>query len=210
MRYRVLHKTSNYHTLYTAFQVQIWTRLWHKWGVKLSSTQKKPVPPLDARRLRDLALYYAGKYATTKFKLTNYLKRKIHERGWKEGEDFADLEALANEFAELGYINDVAYAEARARSYVRRGYGARRLEQELDAAGISEQDAKGARDEASGGAFTSADAFARRKRIGPYASEPASPERRQKQLQSFLRAGHNFDLARRFVQAQPGDHFDED
>ncbi len=169
------------------------------------STQKKPAPPLNNRRLRDLALHYAGKYATTKSKLSDYLKRKIRERGWQEGEAYADLETLTAQFAELGYVNDAGYAEARARSFVRRGYGPRRLEQELQAAGISEHDAIGARKEARTGLFASADAFARRKRIGPYAAEPAPPERKQKQLQAFLRAGHNFDLARRFVQAEPGD-----
>jgi regulatory protein len=178
--------------------------------VKYSSTQKKPAPPLDNRRLRDLALFYTGKYATTKSKLISYLKRKIHERGWKEGEVFADLELLANNFAELGYVNDAAFADARARSFIRRGYGMRRLEQEIKAAGISDGDAADARQETSQGAYASADAFARRKRIGPYATEKAPSEIRQKQLQAFLRAGHNFDLARQFVNAAPQEYPNDD
>ena len=174
------------------------------------STQKKPAPPLDNRRLRDLALHYAGRYATTKAKLTRYLQRKIRERGWKEGEPAADLEKLAQDFAELGYVNDAAYAEARARSFARRGYGARRLDQDLYAAGISDSDAASARAESANDTFASAQAFARRKRIGPYAAEAAPPEKRQKQLAAFMRAGHEFDVAKRFVFAEPGDEVGEE
>jgi regulatory protein len=170
--------------------------------VKPTSNQKKPAPPLCNRRLRDLAVYYVGKYATTKHKLVSYLERKIRERGWQDGEPLPDLEMMANTFTELGYVNDAHYAETRARSFVRRGYGARRLEQDINAAGISECDAKLARDEVRKGAYASANAFARRKRIGPYAAEPATPQRKQKQLQAFMRAGHDFELARRFVEAE--------
>jgi regulatory protein len=174
------------------------------------STHKKPAPPLDDRRLRDLALHYAGRYATTRGKLSAYLARKILERGWKDGEARPNLEALADEFAELGYVNDAAYAEARARSFTRRGYGARRLEQELYAAGINDGDAADARQDSAANAFASADAFARRKRVGPYAAEQAEPDTQRKQLAAFMRAGHSFDLAKRFVAAQPGEEVRED
>ncbi len=113
---------------------------------------------------------------------------------------------MMQEFAELGYVNDAAFADAKARSFVRKGFGARRLEQELYAAGIEDSDAVAAREETSTGALTSAHAFARRKRIGPYAEIAATPELKQKQLAAFMRAGHSFDLARRFVEAA----FDEE
>jgi regulatory protein len=178
--------------------------------VKPYATQKKPAPPLDNRRLRDLALHYSGRYATTRAKLIAYLQRKIRDRGWKDGEPYADLTELVNGFAELGYVNDAAFADAKARSFVRRGFGARRFEQELHAAGIEDSDAVSARDETSAGAFLSAQSYARRKRIGPYASECATAELKQKQLAGFMRAGHGFELARRFVHCEPGDVFEED
>ncbi len=174
------------------------------------SSPKRVAPPLTTASLRALALHYVGRYASTRSKLVSYLSRKIHERGWDTEYPHTDLAALAEEFAELGYVNDAAFAESRARSFVRRGYGARRLEQDLRAAGIADPDAVGARDEASNNAWQSADAFARRKRIGPYAANCASPEIRHKQLQAFLRAGHGWDLARRFVQADPGEQISPD
>ena len=42
----------------------------------------KPRPPLDQEGLERLALFYAGRYATTRAKLRTYLKRKVAERGW--------------------------------------------------------------------------------------------------------------------------------
>jgi regulatory protein len=156
--------------------------------VAYQNTQKRKPPPLDQARLRALALHYAGRYATTRAKLATYLNRKIRERGWDD-EVQADLESLVAEFADLGYVNDAGFAEARSRSFVRRGFGTRRLAQD--------------------GAWISAENFARRKRIGPFATEMASPEVKQKQLQAFLRAGHGWELAQRFVKAEPGDVIEE-
>jgi regulatory protein len=170
---------------------------------------KKPAPPLNDERLRGLALHYVGKYATTKAKLATYLTRKIRERGWDDDRR-TDVAALVEQFAELGYINDAQFAEARSRSFVRRGYGERRLNEDLRAGGIGDADAVTTRDHMSERSFAAAENFARRKRIGPFASEPASPEKRQKQLQAFLRAGHGFALSKRFVDADTGDQLAED
>ena len=164
---------------------------------------KKPAPPLNDERLRGLALHYVGKYATTRSKLATYLTRKIRERGW-DGERHADIEALVEQFAELGYVNDAQFAEARSRSFVSRGYGQRRLDEDLRASGITDGDAGEAKEHMAESAFAAAQNFARRKRIGPYASEMAPPEKQHKQLQAFLRAGHGFEIAKRFIRAEPG------
>jgi regulatory protein len=176
--------------------------------VAYQKTQKRTPPPLDQARLRALALHYAGRYATTRAKLATYLNRKIRERGWDD-DTSVDLETLIAEFADLGYVNDAGFAEARSRSFVRRGFGTRRLAQDLNAAGINETDSADAMTEAQNGAWISAENFARRKRIGPFATQMASPEVKQKQLQAFLRAGHGWELARRFVQAEPGESVEE-
>lgn len=159
--------------------------------------------------MRGLALHYVGKYATTQSKLGAYLTRKIRERGW-DGERRTDVAALVEQFAELGYINDAQYAEARSRAFVRRGYGERRLNEDLRASGIGESDAVPAKEHMTESVFVAAENFARRKRLGPFASELAPPEKRQKQLHAFLRAGHGFEVARRFVNAEPGEVVEED
>jgi regulatory protein len=177
--------------------------------VKNGRSDKKPPPPLNDERLRGLALHYVGKYATTQAKLGAYLARKIRERGW-DGERRTDVSALVEQFAELGYINDAQFAEARSRAFVRRGYGERRLNEDLRASGIGESDAVPAKEHMAESAFAAAENFARRKRLGPFANEPALPDKRHKQLQAFLRAGHGFEVAKRFVYAVPGEVLKED
>lgn len=160
--------------------------------------------PLDPQKLRDLALHYVGRYATSRAKLAAYLTRKIRERTWADGAAAPDVAALVDDFSALGYVDDAAFAASRARSLTQRGFGLRRVNEDLRAKGIEEADAAPAREESAGASWDAADRFARRKRIGPYATDKAAPDLQQKQFQAFLRAGHGFDLAKAFVRADPG------
>ena len=173
------------------------------WRVK-TRTDRKPRPPLDAEALERLALHYVGRYATTKGKLSSYLARKVRERGW-EGPPEADIAALAERLSRSGYVDDRAFADQRAAAIQRRGYGERRLDLALKAAGIDEDDGAAARADARGAAWSSALRYAQRKRIGPYAAGPSDRAARQKALGAMLRAGHPLDVARRVVEAAPGD-----
>lgn len=155
--------------------------------------------------MRDLALHYVGRYASSRAKLATYLNRKIRERGWDEGANAPDVDTLVEDFNRLGYVDDVAFAASRARSLTARGFGARRVHEDLRAKGIAEVDSSEAQTESENARWQSAERFAQRKRIGPYATEQATPELQQKQLQAFLRAGHSFDIAKIFVRAAPGE-----
>jgi len=162
--------------------------------------KRRPPKPLDAARLEELALAYVARFATTSSKLEGYLARKLRERGWAD-ERPADPAAIAARFAELGYIDDEAYARARAGGLLRRGYGARRVEQALRGAGIDE----GLRACARPGERTRREAaltLARRRRFGPYGQEAPDRDRREKQIAAMIRAGHGFDEARAVVDAK--------
>lgn len=159
--------------------------------------------PLDGAALNALALAYLGKYATTRHKLRTYLARKLSERGW-EGEDMAPIDAIVERCAELGYVDDAGFAEARGAALLRRGYGAQRVAAALRGAGIDSETAAPVREAAREGALEAALAFARRKRIGPFSSELADPDQRRRQLAALLRAGHPPDIARRVAFAEPG------
>ena len=160
--------------------------------------ERRPPKPLDEQALRDLALHYLGRFATTRVRLIQYMQRKVRERGWAE-ERAPDFDRLADRCVELGYVDDAAFAAMKGGALLRRGYGARRVEQALVAAGVGEAERSEVRETASDQAAASALAFARRKRIGPFADQPADPDRRRKQLQAFIRAGHDFALARSLV-----------
>lgn len=163
-----------------------------------SKAERRPPKPLDEAGLTDMALRYLGRFASTRARLVQYLERKLRERGW-QGDTPPDCAALADRCAELGYVDDAAFAAMKGGALLRRGYGAHRVEQALAAAGVAEPDRSEMRAAGKDQAISSAMAFARRKRIGPFADQPADLDLRRKQLQAFIRAGHDFALARRVV-----------
>ncbi len=154
--------------------------------------------PLDPDALQRLAIGYVGRYATTQAKLEAYLRRKIAERGWDDPAE-PPIAALVARCADAGFVDDQAFAEARSAALVRRGFGARRIGQALAHAGI-------ARDVAErllpvdDDAVAAARAFARRRRLGPYASGPIDDVAKRRGIAAMIRAGHSFELARRFTQ----------
>jgi len=164
---------------------------------------------LDSVTLERLALDYVSRYATSRAKLRAYLIRKLSERGWAEEEGGLRAEevvdALVGRFAERGYVDDRALADARARSMTARGYGARRLSGALRALGISDEDAADARGTADGHAWEAALRFARRRRICPFATKPLDEGARRRAFAAMMRAGHAPELAKRIVAAAPGD-----
>lgn len=161
-------------------------------------------PPLDSTALERLALSYVGRYATSRAKLREYLKRKVSERGWAI-EDEPPIDAIVSRFADLGYVDDRALAESRGRALSARGYGARRLGQALGALGIEEGDADGARLQAVEGAWETAVRFAQRRRLGPFAAQQLDEKGRQKAFGAMIRAGHAANHIRRILACAPGD-----
>lgn len=169
----------------------------------MTRTGRRPIPPLDRAALERLALRYVERFATTRGRLTDYLKRKIRERGW-EG-DPVDPSMIAERFADLGYIDDRAYGEAKASAMARRGLGARRVAGVLHQAGVTGEDADAIAPGIAEREIDAGMAFARRRRIGPFAEEIADRPLREKQIAAMIRAGHSFTLARRIVGMNPGD-----
>ena len=111
--------------------------------------------------------------------------------------------------AALGYVDDRAFAETRAVSLARRGYGVRRIGAALQFAGISRDIAAEVMpDEET--ALKAAETYARRKRIGAYGPVISDLKLRQRQFSAMLRAGHSFDLAKRFTIAVSDDAESDD
>jgi regulatory protein len=174
-----------------------------------SKRERTARAPLDERRLEELGLRYVGRYATTRAKLRAYLSRKIRERGWG-GSREPDLEALANRFAGLGYVDDAAYALGKSQALTGRGYGRRRVVEKLRLAGVGEEDGVAATEHADSEAVASALRFAGRRRIGPYAAEAPDPKLREKWIAAMVRAGHSFALARAIAGLRPESDVDPD
>lgn len=163
--------------------------------------------PLNKSQLKDLALNYVSRYATTRHKLATYLRRKVREKGWDgapetdetapEGPEEAIAEVL--ELVDrIGAVNDGLFAEGRTRALGRRGMGANRIRQALASAGIE----RGVADEALSelDAVEAAVAFLRRRRWGPFGQgAPHDPDARRKAFAAMMRAGHAPDLSARLL-----------
>jgi regulatory protein len=169
-----------------------------------SRPARTPRPPLDAAGLERLGLFYAGRYATSRARLAAYLRRKLKERGWA-GPGEAPVERLVERFADLGYVDDRAFASSRAASLLRRGYGERRVRDALKGAGIAEEDSAEARDHAGEEALAAAHIFARRRRLGPYADGAPDREARRKAAAAMVRAGHRMELVWKVLGMSPAD-----
>jgi regulatory protein len=164
------------------------------------------MPPLDKAALERMALRYVERFATTRARLATYLTGKVRERGW-EG-DPADPASLAEKMVQLGYIDDRAFGEARAAAMARRGLGKRRVAGALREVGIGEEDAAALAPAIEARAVDAALAFARRRRIGPFADLAADRPLREKHIAAMIRGGHDFTLSRRIASMAPGEDFE--
>ena len=172
---------------------------------------RTPPAPLDAQRLEELALAYVARFATSAGRLAAYCRRKLRERGHAGSDEGAappDIEALVERFVAKRYVDDASYARVKTGGLLRRGYGARRVDQALRADAIAEPlreaVAPGEADRREAAA-----AYARRRRLGPFARDRLTspdPRAREKQLAALLRAGHDSGHARRVLAAvSPGE-----
>lgn len=160
--------------------------------------ERKPPPPLDSATLNAIALRYVERFQTTRARLVRLLNQKLRQRGW-EGEGAPDPRAIAERMAELGYINDAAFAEARARGLARKGLGSGRVRQSLAAYGVEADDAAPAL--ATLDPVAAALEYARRKRLGPWGPPAGDPKIRQRQMAAMARGGHDFRLSRAILLA---------
>lgn len=164
------------------------------------SRRERRVPrPLDAARLNDMALAYVARFATSAAKLESYLLRKLRERGWAEEGD-PPVAALVARFVAAGYVDDAAFARAKAGSLSRRGLGARRIDQALGSAGIAAPLREAVRPDPLE-ARQAVLVLARRRRLGPFGPPVIDRAAREKQVAALLRAGHGLDMAREVVEA---------
>lgn len=181
--------------------------------------KRKKARPLDETALRDLALSYVARFATTGAKLEGYLLRKLRERGVAQDSDgrvqTPDVAGLVERLIELGYVDDEAYARSRTRDLTARGYGARRVSQALWAAGVDET----TREETAPSEATlrrAAMLLAKKRRFGPFGLTPQDEEpaetvrkRREKQVAAMLRAGHKYEHVAFILDAPDEDEIDE-
>jgi regulatory protein len=167
-------------------------------------------PPPDAVSLREAALNYLARYATTEAGLRRVLQRRIDRWAYQaSGRDDAgehvasakaSISAIVARMVELGLVNDAEFAEARARGLALSGRSRRMIAVRLAAKGIAPDKAREILPEHEGGELASALILARKRRIGPF--RKAEPDR-NRELGVLARAGFPRDVALRALAMEP-------
>jgi regulatory protein len=191
-----------------------WSGAAKKKAAKASARDRNgdPGPAPSREVLHEAALAYLTRGSATAATLTRVLDRKV--AGWarkatragRDAEPIAadvsscreSIEAIVARFREVGLINDAAYAKSRARSLSRSGRSRRAIAAHLAAKGVDAETARQALPESAETELAAAIAFARKRRIGPYAREaPVDRAAKQKALASMARAGFGWSTCER-------------
>ncbi len=163
-----------------------------------------------AKYLRNAALYYLDRYATSSAHLRRLLLVKVARSARAHGTDpqagAAAVDALIAEFLVAGVLDDARYAKDRALVLFRRGASARAIRGALLAKGVASELIEPALERLGGEAaepeLAAALAYARRRRLGPYRSPQARAEMRDKDLTALGRRGFGYGLARRVIETR--------
>jgi regulatory protein len=178
--------------------------------------EQRPPPKLTASYLENAALHYLERFASSTVNLRRVMMRKIDRSlahwGGERDEASAMLAAALEKLAGLGYLDDTAYARAKAAGLHRRGKACRVIRAALAAKGVDSDDTDAALadliEDTGTPDLTAAIALARRRRLGPFRLPEAREAHRVKDMAVLGRAGFDYDTARRVVNADDVDELE--
>ncbi|NQV83006.1 MAG: regulatory protein RecX [Rhodospirillales bacterium] len=179
-----------------------------------SQNPRQKIPKkVTAQYLENSALYYLSRFATSSENLRRVMMRKVvksarhHDADPDEGKVLVD--AMIERFLRSGLLDDGGYARARAASLHQRGNSTRIIRGKLKQKGLDTEAIEFAlaalRDDDENPERTAAIRFARRRRLGPFATRKPEDGQREKHLAAMARAGFSYDLARRIIDTEDED-----
>jgi regulatory protein len=161
--------------------------------------------PVTAERLEKAALFYLGRFASTRANLRRVLLRKLDRAEDLPPEAKAGLTAVIDRllarYEASGLLNDAVFAEGKIASLRRRGDSQRTIRQKLALKGVEKEVAEEKLAEDEQDDLGAAWAFARRRRLGPYRTDKRA-EFRQKDMAAFGRAGFDYRTAKTVVEGE--------
>jgi regulatory protein len=176
--------------------------------------RRRPPPRLTPANLRQAVLDYLDRFAASMRRLDQVMQRKIKASSQAHGDDPAPLQAalpgIIAALASQGLLNDRDLAEAKARAMIRRGGSRAKIRANLAGKGIDAATTDLAmermKQEFDDPDLEAAIAYARRRRLGRFRSDPDSQAaNRQRDLAAMARAGFAPSLARRALTAPEED-----
>lgn len=168
--------------------------------------------PLDPAALEQAALNYLGRYAASTDGVRRVLRRRLRRQGLQpEHHDAAEaaIAAVLAKLARLGYLNDDAFAAARARRLAAQGRPRAAIAERLAAKGVArdgiDRTLRALAAEDPAGDLAAAVAFAEKRRLGPWRRGAADDATRRREAATLARRGFSPSIARRIVEADDAD-----
>jgi regulatory protein len=169
-------------------------------------TARKKPRRLESKHLKDIALDYLAKFASSSTKLKQVMKRRIDLSARAHDDDpaplLSEMDRVLVDLIAKGILNDATFAVMMTKSLAKRGGSQRKIEASLAAKGVSRADTAQAmeklREDEPDAEMAAAVAFAKRRRLGAFrARTDDTPERRRKDLGAMARAGFRMDVAKK-------------
>ena len=147
--------------------------------------------PLTQKRLKNIALFYLEHYEATASKLKSVLLRRAQKSLLGEPvptEVHKWVQQIVADCQNLGYVNDMRYADNLVRRLSEQGKSTRFIQQKLGAAGIDEQLIQTVLTPCDD--YESAQIFARKKHLG---------SDYKKDMAKLARAGFSYEIAKKIL-----------
>ena len=185
---------------------------------KIKSQKKKFPNKITESSLRNIALHYLQRYASSTGNLKSILKRRVmrsarfHEVSIREASIW--IEALVEQLVRSGVVDDHTYAEGRMWTLFRRGVSPKRISQQLIQKGVNPEIIQEVivklHSETSNPNLSAAKKLVKRRRLGLYRQPSKRAEQQGKDLAAVARAGFDFQTARRVIFAETIEELEEE
>ncbi|CAN5907661.1 regulatory protein RecX [soil metagenome] len=183
---------------------------------------KRTARPITAKYLQNAAAFYLERYPSTAEGLRRVLNRRVRKAEMFEAPVMDNvkqaIETVVAKFVDAGVIDDKAFAQTKARSLHRRGTSTKLTRQKLRMAGVDgetlDQAMVGLDEELHTDPRQrerrAAVALARRRRLGPFRPAAERKDRRDRDMAAMARAGFDYALAKKVIDAATPDALDEE
>ncbi|PKU26158.1 hypothetical protein CWS72_03260 [Telmatospirillum siberiense] len=179
-------------------------------NLRYAEPMSKPRPPkrISKTSLENAALFYLERFSASAEGLRRVLMRRVERAARVFGDDPADgavlVDDLVRRYQASGLLDDQRYAEGKSRSLLRRGCSPRAIRQDLARRGLEasviDEALQGLAADLAEDAVTldraAAEAFVRRRRLGPHRPPDLRAQNRDRDMAALGRAGFSWEIAR--------------
>lgn len=171
------------------------------------STQQRPPARITRAYLLRASSRYLERWFAPRAHLHQLMMRRVRRSAAHHGDDLDELEPILAEVLDhlerIGALNDAAFAEGKAQSLIRSGLPERAIRQKLAQKSLPseliEQQLAARRDAAEDPELDAALRYARRRRLGPWSTSPASADRPRRDLARMARAGFPYGVVQQVI-----------